>query len=295
MKFLRRILILLAVLLLLPIPARAAEGSITVEHKLEDGTPLTGVTFRLYRMENSVSDVRDAYAEVLQSGQEALDSGVTDAQGRIVFSNLEDGAYLLVGQSHRMGEQVCQIDMSLLTIPGTAPEGNVSSHITVYPKYELKEDTSKTEYRVIVIWMEPKSSITHPDSVEIYRYRNGEHYDTITVGTAENWQYSWEELDLTAVWSVVEEVPTGYTVTYDRDGNTFLIYNQPEVVEPTDPSDPSDPSNPSDPSETTPTEPDGPKLPQTGQLWWPVPVMAIVGMVLVLLGWLRRKESLDEA
>jgi hypothetical protein len=29
---------------------------------------------------------------------------------------------------------------------------------------------------------------------------------------------------------------------------------------------------------------DGAKLPQTGQLWWPVPVLAAAGLVLVLAG-----------
>lgn len=30
------------------------------------------------------------------------------------------------------------------------------------------------------------------------------------------------------------------------------------------------------------------KLPQTGQLWWPVPVMAMLGLLLIAFGWKRR-------
>ena len=33
-----------------------------------------------------------------------------------------------------------------------------------------------------------------------------------------------------------------------------------------------------------PSEPDGPDLPQTGQLNWPVPVLAVLGMLLVTAG-----------
>lgn len=33
-----------------------------------------------------------------------------------------------------------------------------------------------------------------------------------------------------------------------------------------------------------------PTLPQTGQLWWPVPVLAIAGAAFVLFGWLRRRS-----
>lgn len=31
-------------------------------------------------------------------------------------------------------------------------------------------------------------------------------------------------------------------------------------------------------------------LPQTGQLWWPVPVLALTGMLSLLLGWYRRRR-----
>lgn len=45
-------------------------------------------------------------------------------------------------------------------------------------------------------------------------------------------------------------------------------------------------------------EPDVPlaNLPQTGQLWWPVPLLAMAGIMLVMLGiiWNRRGRS-DEA
>ena len=35
----------------------------------------------------------------------------------------------------------------------------------------------------------------------------------------------------------------------------------------------------------------GSKLPQTGQLWWPVPVLALAGLVLVIFGLVRRKNG----
>lgn len=35
----------------------------------------------------------------------------------------------------------------------------------------------------------------------------------------------------------------------------------------------------------------GSKLPQTGQLWWPVPVLALAGLVLVIFGLVRRKSG----
>lgn len=46
--------------------------------------------------------------------------------------------------------------------------------------------------------------------------------------------------------------------------------------------------------EPKPTEPTPEKLPQTGQLNWPVPILAVSGLALVILGWVlsfRRKKN----
>ena len=65
--------------------------------------------------------------------------------------------------------------------------------------------------------------------------------------------------------------------------------DQPDAPDkPTDPDAPSNPDKPSDPNKPSnpnkPTKPDVPKLPQTGQLNWPVPVLAAGGLCLLLLG-----------
>jgi LPXTG-motif cell wall-anchored protein len=53
------------------------------------------------------------------------------------------------------------------------------------------------------------------------------------------------------------------------------------------PSNPTTPQSPSTPSTTTTT-----KLPQTGQLNWPVPLMAMSGLLLFAFGWwLKQREK----
>ena len=41
----------------------------------------------------------------------------------------------------------------------------------------------------------------------------------------------------------------------------------------------------------TPKTPDKPKLPQTGQLWWPVPLLIAAGIAFILTGALRRRAG----
>lgn len=53
-----------------------------------------------------------------------------------------------------------------------------------------------------------------------------------------------------------------------------------------------DPDVPLSPPEIELDDPDVPleDIPHTGQLWWPVPVMAVGGMFLFLVGWLRNRR-----
>lgn len=67
-----------------------------------------------------------------------------------------------------------------------------------------------------------------------------------------------------------------------REGITFVITNTLKPSE--EPAPTPQPSSPPTPGEPT--------LPQTGVLWWPVPLLAILGALLLLLGWgLRRRDE----
>ena len=70
---------------------------------------------------------------------------------------------------------------------------------------------------------------------------------------------------------------------------------EPDTPIPPDPEDqPVDPVKPPDTPPTPPTPPAGPeKLPQTGQLKWPVPVLAALGMLLLLAGSILMRRGRD--
>lgn len=56
------------------------------------------------------------------------------------------------------------------------------------------------------------------------------------------------------------------------------------------PDVPSSSPTPS-PTPNIPNVPGTSELPQTGQLWWPVPVLASLGTALILIGWIQRKNG----
>ncbi len=133
---------------------------------------------------------------------------------------------------------------------------------------------------------------------------------------------------------VEKAVADGYTVSTERHDNIVYIVNtfdeskKPPVKpgdkenpekpndQETPSNDPNNPDNPNGPnSPNSPNSPNGPNggpgtdpgsgpdkngiptkkpLPQTGVLWWPVPMMALSGMILMLVGFIfRRRESLQ--
>ena len=102
------------------------------------------------------------------------------------------------------------------------------------------------------------------------------------LNAANNWRYIWENLDDRSTWTLVEEKVDGYTVSITREGVTFVVTNT--YV----------PETPNTPPPTEPGKPDQPSLPQTGQLWWPVPLLLVGGLLLVVIGLIRRRGIADE-
>ena len=63
-------------------------------------------------------------------------------------------------------------------------------------------------------------------------------------------------------------------------------------VSPGTPDNPVSPENPDNP--VSPSTPDKPVLPQTGQLNWPVPVLACSGVLLFAAGWVLNRQGKKE-
>ena len=79
----------------------------------------------------------------------------------------------------------------------------------------------------------------------------------------------------------------------NESGITFVVINtRQDETDITDPDIPLDEKPPED-DLTDIDDPDLPlaNLPQTGQLWWPVPLLTIAGVLLLILGAARRRRS----
>ena len=121
------------------------------------------------------------------------------------------------------------------------------------------------------VWDDNGYEDERPASIQVHLLCNGEVVDTRTLDENNRWKTTWEELPAwdesgnEIVWVIREEPVEGYEVSYSELGENTLITNA--INKPT--------------------------LPQTGMLWWPVPVLVALGLLMLVLGRLAKGRVED--
>lgn len=137
-------------------------------------------------------------------------------------------------------------------------------------------------------------STSLPGKLEDYAKLKGLKGSTLKIDNAG--KVVFKDLSLGVYLAVQNKAAKGYSkaasflVTvpmHDEDGNyLYDVDASPKVeIDRKEPTPPGPPGNP--PKGDTPP----PRLPQTGQLNWPIPVMAITGLLLFAVGWMIRSRK----
>ena len=260
----------------------------------ECGELTTTETFSLFNVDirgkndeawNKVASTLDGY--ILRDKIAPTDSAKTNAQGLAVFPNTQErltpGLYLVKGQRHKQDGTIYEAATFMVMVPGIDMEANawiydvaVNAKFISYPAPTASLDTSTR--KVLKVWKDSGHEQSRPKEVVVQLIRDSEIVDTVTLNAANNWRYTWENLPGGHKWTVVEKEQKGYTVTVTQEGITFVVTNTYG-------------------GSGSPSGGDGsgkPPLIQTGQLWWPVPVLLAGGLLLIVLGLIRRRNIGDE-
>lgn len=203
--------------------------------------------------------------------------GQTDENGTMVWKNLDKGLYLIIGETTQDEEKIYKPNPTLVTVPNRDTQGDWNLQVVVeHDKAEVEEiPKDLQEYSVLKVWKDDGCQKKRPEGIEVTLLKDGTAYDKVTLNEGNNWKYIWKDLEPGYEWKVDEiNVPAGYTKSIEKNGQQYVITNTCQ----------------------TPGTPDSPgggngKLPQTGQLWWPVPILAVLGMVAFMIGWVRRKTD----
>lgn len=282
--------------------------SLTIDCQ-DDGTPLVGAKFDIYLVATvdehfevtpeplfnqynvdiegkdeeswrSLSSTLEGY--VLRDHIPPADTGVTNAEGKVTFPSeghkLTPGLYLVIAQRHIQDGMRYDISPFMVILPTPIWEtGQCIYDVRANSKHISYPDEPDTITRkVLKVWHDWGHEANRPEEVIIQLLCDGEVYDTVPLNAENNWRHTWTELDDSYKWTVVEKDPGEYTVTVIREGITFVVKNRYDDIPP------------------LPSEPD-PVLPRTGQLWWPVPVLLFAGLLLIVIGLIRRRGAVDES
>ena len=246
-----------------PADDSAGTGTINLSYQYQ-GESLEGAMVRLYRvadwnggvfrLDKTFSGVRydwDALMADLNDGKATSDefqqaawtldayasdphSGITaDRKGTIYqsgasFSGLGKGLYLVVYNQYSGGGLTCGSSASLVSIPTIGKDGTHASEVDTHSKSDCSatpKTPETTRISVSKVWRNDKAS-ERPGGIEVDLLGDGKVVSTVTLDAAGGWSHTWNGLDASTDWKVVERnVPKGYTVSIVRDADEYGIVN----------------------------------------------------------------------
>ena len=177
----------------------------------------------------------------------------TDAKGSAEFTDLPLGLYFVKQTVFEDSKFVCT--PFIVTVPGKTDNAYVYD-INASPKTETAELIVIT---IKIVWNTGGKTFTDNIPVELL-------CEDIVANESDhnpqnNWFVAYYDMPPSDAYSVGEiYVPEGYTVTYTQDGYNFIITITSSLI-------------------------------QTGQIIWPIPILAAVGLLLIAVGTAALKKS----
>lgn len=276
-KFLS-ICLLAWILIALPLMAVAQQfepdqpGSISVALVSQDGTkPMEGAELSVFHIATVGADENGtlfyAYTDAFSDCGVELDdpelvktleffvSGkdipaqkiVTDSQGKGVCEDMPLGLYFVQQTGAVEGFAPCT--SFLVTLPVKTDSGFVYD-VDASPKTDI---VRLVDITIKKVWNTDKSTAIL-DSVTVQLLRHDALVETVTLNKQNDWQVICEDLPESDGYRIKEvNVPKGFTATYTQKGYDFTVTNTASLA-------------------------------QTGQLIWPIPVLAMAGLCLLAVG-----------
>ena len=179
---------------------------------------------------------------------------VTNQLGLAVCSNLPLGLYFIKQTGEVAGFATCP--SFYVTVP-METETEYQYQVNASPKTDVARLTDITIQKV---W-NTGGSKSHPSSVTVQLLRNDEVVKTAVLDEQNKWKVVYTDLPEGDGYSIKEvNVPKGYKATYRQSGYVFTVTNTNSLA-------------------------------QTGQLVWPIPVLALAGMLLLMAGIVILRKS----
>lgn len=313
-KFIKSVFCVCMMVMMLPILAFASEDTLDTSFSMHYGAGQT--YFEFYKVasfsETGVFEVEEPFTKyvgeitgldkldemdaegwsllassldklVVTEGMEPTKIFETNEEGNFYWDNIPKGLYLIVGDPTMDEEKIYTPNPTLITVPNRDVDGNWNSYVEVeHTKYAEEDVKEYTDLEVEKIWEDNNDEYKkRTEEIIVSLYKGEEKVESVPLNKENNWTYTWDDLEIAEdiKWSIKEEdVPEGYTSAISEEGMKIRIINTYHK---------ETSSSTSSPTTSTPSG----RLPQTGQLWWPVPFLAILGIAFFAIGWVRRNSG----
>lgn len=183
----------------------------------------------------------------------------TNAEGTALWEALPLGLYFVRQTGTVEGFAPCT--PFIVTVPGKEGDGYVYE-VNASPKTEVEKFTSVTVKKVWNIDPSTKAA----ESVTVQLLKDAKVLKTAVLNEENRWQITYTDLPESDGYSIQEvNIPKGFTASYQQEGTVFTVTNTATLIE-------------------------------TGQLIWPIPVLAGAGLLLMVfgIGLLRKKRNTNE-
>lgn len=173
-------------------------------------------------LEAKFADKTVAELEEAALDKEVYYSEATDENGVTSFSDIKPGIYYGFEVDQKTGKERLTSSEAFVVL------AIAGENLKVYPKTKEEPQPETTIYKVRKVWEGKKL-----DSVTVHLLADGKRVDSVVLNASNNWEFSFTNLAKVKadgkeiVYSVEEEVPANYTVTYAKmsDGMGMVITN----------------------------------------------------------------------
>ena len=214
-----------------------------------DGNLLYDYTDNFKQFDTVIDDIElETKLDVYVSQHSIPSTNITtNIDGTALCNNLPLGLYFVKQTNTVEGFAPCT--PFLVTVPNEK-DGEYLYDVNASPKTEVAKVVSITIKKV---WNTDKSTEA-ADSVTVQLLKNGNVVKTAILNAQNNWQITYTDMPESDTYSIKEvNIPKGFTATYKQEGYIFTVTNTSTLI-------------------------------QTGQLMWPIPVLAGGGMILIAVG-----------
>ncbi|MBP3277728.1 MAG: Cna B-type domain-containing protein, partial [Butyrivibrio sp.] len=266
--------------------------------------------------ETSDSDILDRYIKANKINP--VTEGVSDDKGKTYYTGLKLGVYYVHSDKIVKDEYTHSFVNFVYPVPILVQDkatGVISPNYSpeAEPKKSRVKNDVETHCSIQKQWNDGGYA-NRPASVVFEIYCDGELMETVTLSSSNNWYHEWQNLGAHDYTVREVGIADGYSSSisvYQKPGTHDFVYtcvnsrgggDNPPPPPDNPPPDNPPPDNP--PPNTPPSNPPGVpdipavlgairqlpqvlgarRLPQTGQLWWPLPILVIAGIFFIVKG-----------